>query len=49
MATDVVEKETIRDYSKALSKQKSNNKFEENKLKNKLKIEEGMETLMKIS
>ena len=31
MATDVVEKETIRDYSKAISKQKSNNKFEENK------------------
>ena len=31
MAADVVEKETIRDYSKALSKQKSNNKFEENK------------------
>ena len=31
MAADVVEKETIRDYSKALSKQKINNKFEENK------------------
>ena len=31
MAADVVEKETIRDYSKALSKQKVNNKFEENK------------------
>ena len=31
MATDVVEKETIRDYSKAISKQKVNNKFEENK------------------
>lgn len=33
MASDIVEKETVRDYSKALSKQKSNNKFEENKAK----------------
>jgi len=33
MATEIVEKETIRDYSKAISKQKSNTKFEENKAK----------------
>ena len=33
MATDVVEKETVRDYNKAMSKQKSNNKFDENKAK----------------
>ena len=33
MATDVVEKENVRDYSKAISKQKSNTKFEENKAK----------------
>ena len=33
MASDVIEKETVRDYSKAISKQKSNNKFEENKTK----------------
>jgi len=41
MATDVVEKETIRDYSKALSKQKSNNKFEENKAKKQPKNRRG--------
>lgn len=33
MASDIVEKETVRDYNKAISKQKSNNKFEENKSK----------------
>ena len=33
MATDIVEKENVRDYSKAISKQKSNSKFEENKAK----------------
>ena len=33
VASDIVEKENIRDYSKAISKQKSNNKFEENKTK----------------
>lgn len=41
MATEVVEKETIRDYSKALSKQKSNNKFEENKAKKQPKNRRG--------
>ena len=41
MATDVVEKETVRDYSKALSKQKSNNKFEENKAKKQPKSRKG--------
>ena len=41
MAADVVEKETIRDYSKALSKQKSNNKFEENKAKKQPKNRRG--------
>jgi len=41
MSTDVVEKETIRDYSKALSKQKSNNKFEENKAKKQPKNRRG--------
>ena len=41
MAADVVEKETIRDYSKALSKQKVNNKFEENKAKKQSKNRRG--------
>ncbi len=41
MAADVVEKETIRDYSKALSKQKVNNKFEENKTKKQPKNRRG--------
>ncbi len=41
MASDVIEKETIRDYSKALSKQKSNNKFEENKTKKQPKSRRG--------
>ena len=41
MAADVVEKETIRDYSKALSKQKNNNKFEENKAKKQTKNRRG--------
>ena len=41
MASDVVEKETVRDYSKALSKQKSNNKFEENKAKKQPKSRKG--------
>ena len=41
MASDVVEKENIRDYSKALSKQKSNNKFEENKAKKQPKNRRG--------
>ena len=41
MAADVVEKETIRDYSKALSKQKVNNKFEENKAKKQPKNRRG--------
>ena len=37
MTSDIVEKETVRDYSKAISKQKSNNKFEENKTKKQSK------------
>ena len=37
MASDVVEKEVVRDYSKAISKQKSNTKFEENKTKKQSK------------
>ena len=37
MANDIVEKENVRDYSKAISKQKSNNKFEENKTKKQTK------------
>ena len=31
MASDIVEKENVRDYNKAISKQKNNNKFDENK------------------
>ena len=37
MASDIVEKENIRDYSKAISKQKNNNKFEDNKAKKQSK------------
>ena len=33
MAADVVEKESVRDYSRSISKQKNNNKFDENKVK----------------
>ncbi len=31
MATEVVEKETVREYNKSIDKQKNNNKFDENK------------------
>ena len=31
MASDIVEKENVRDYNKAMSKQKSNNRFDDNK------------------
>ena len=41
MASDIVEKESVRDYSKAISKQKSNNKFEENKTKKQPKNRRG--------
>ncbi len=37
MASDIVEKENIRDYSKAISKQKNNSKFEDNKAKKQSK------------
>lgn len=33
MASDIVEKENVRDYTRAISKQKVNNKFDENKAK----------------
>ncbi len=41
MATDVVEKETVREYNKNIDKQKENNRFNENKTTKKSKNRKG--------
>ena len=41
MSTEVVEKETIREYSKSIDKQKNNNKFDENRTNKKSRNRKG--------